>query len=239
MKNLAIVIPVFNEAKTIAKVVSDWSQIIEIDQLDLIIVNDGSSDQTLKILEDLKKDTLNLIVINKKNEGHGYAICEGYKYASQNNYQFIFQTDSDDQFFASDFVKLWSRKNDIHEIILGSRASRKDPFIRIFLSKVILRAILSIIFGKYIHDPNTPYRLIQRNFLISFMKINPEKYIAPNLIMSLFAKKIIKVNIKHRERNFGEQKWPIKKLINFGIRLIKDLYFFKILYAYYKTARCN
>ena len=227
MKKLAIVIPVYNEAKTIAKVVNDWSQIIEIDQLDLIIVNDGSSDQTLKILENLKKDTLNLIIINKKNEGHGYAICEGYKYASQNDYPFIFQTDSDDQFFASDFIKLWNKKNDIDEIILGSRASRKDPFIRVFLSKVILRTILSIFFGKYIHDPNIPYRLIHRNFLISFMKINPEKYIAPNLIMSLFAKNIIKININHKERNFDDQKWPIKKLINFGIKLIKDLYFFK------------
>ena len=227
MKNLAIVIPVYNEEKTIAKVVNDWSRIIEIDQLDLIIVNDGSNDETLKILENLKKDNLNLIIINKKNEGHGYAICEGYKYASQNNYPFIFQTDSDDQFFASDFIKLWNKKNKIQEIILGSRASRKDPFIRVFLSKVILRTILSIIFGKYIHDPNIPYRLINRDFLKSFIKINPKRYIAPNLIMSLFAKKIIKVNINHRERNFGDQKWPIKKLINFGTKLLKDIYYFK------------
>ena len=227
MKILAIVIPVYNEEKTIAKVVNDWSRIIEIDQLDLIIVNDGSNDQTLKILEDLKKDNLNLIIINKKNEGHGYAICEGYKYASQNNYPFIFQTDSDDQFFASDFIKLWNKKNKIQEIILGSRASRKDPFIRVFLSKVILRTILSIVFGKYIHDPNIPYRLINRDFLKSFIKINPKKYIAPNLIMSLFAKEIIKVNINHRERNFGNQKWPMKKLINFGTKLLKDIYYFK------------
>jgi dolichol-phosphate mannosyltransferase len=228
MKDLAIIIPVFNEEKTISKVVKDWSEIIETDQLDLIIVNDGSSDQTFKILENLKKNVLNLIVINKKNQGHGYAICEGYKFASQNNYHFIFQTDSDDQFFASDFIKLWNKKGNIFEIILGSRASRKDPFIRVFLSKVILRTLLSIFFGKYIHDANIPYRLINRKFLKTFLKINPEKYIAPNLIMSLFAKKIIKVNINHRMRIFGENQWPLKKLISFGIKLIKDLYFFKI-----------
>ena len=76
---------------------------------DLIIVNDGSTDNTKSILLDYKK-IKNLVVINKINEGHGKAVCDGYNFAIKKKYQFIFQTDSDNQFFASDFKKLWKKR---------------------------------------------------------------------------------------------------------------------------------
>lgn len=225
MKNLAITIPVFNEEKTIEKVVVGWSSVLDQSEFDIILINDGSIDNTQTILSDLEKKIKNLVIINKKNEGHGMSVIKGYKYAVDNNYSYIFQTDSDDQFSPTDFEKFWSKRNRLDEfdIILGSRKIRNDPILRIFLSKVILRNILKIFFGKNLVDPNIPYRLMSRNFTLKFLKTEPENYIAPNIIMSLFANDVLSIDVLHYKRIYGEVSWSIMKLYNFGKRLLSDL----------------
>ena len=231
MKNLALVIPVYNEEKTIQKVLEDWSIILDHSEFDIIIIDDGSTDRTQNILIDLKKKIQNLILISKKNEGHGPAVISGYEYAIKNDYKFIFQTDSDDQFFSDDFLKLWKikKKNDNLDIVLGERKKRNDPILRVFLSKIVLRQILKLVFGMNVADPNIPYRLISRDFLINFLSFNPNKYLAPNIIMTLLAKKIIFVEVRHAKRKHGQVKWPLIKIIKFGIRLLLELRNFKIL----------
>ena len=100
---------------------------------------------------------------------------------------------------------------------------RNDPILRIFLSKVILRNILKIFFGKNLVDPNIPYRLMSRNFTLKFLKTEPENYIAPNIIMSLFANDVLSIDVLHYKRIYGEVSWSIMKLYNFGKRLLSDL----------------
>ena len=80
-KELAVVIPVYNEEEAIKKVIDDWKKILPTKSFDLIIVNDGSTDNTKSILLDYKKKIKNLVVINKINEGHGKAVCDGYNFA--------------------------------------------------------------------------------------------------------------------------------------------------------------
>ena len=80
-KELAVVIPVYNEEEAIKKVIDDWKKILPIKSFDLVIINDGSTDNTKSILLDYKKKIKNLVVINKINEGHGKAVCDGYNFA--------------------------------------------------------------------------------------------------------------------------------------------------------------
>ena len=229
-KELAIIMPVYNEELGIEEVIKDWASVLSEKTFDLIVINDGSKDKTQSVISKLQNKINNLILINKINEGHGRAICKGYEYGVKKNYKYIFQTDSDGQFFSSDFVKIWEKRHSSdYEIILGNRLNRNDPFIRVFLSKVVLRTLLRIFFNKTVIDPNIPYRLMNRNFVEKFLKIKPENYIAPNIIMSLHAKKILFIKVKHAERSYGEIKWPLKKLIKFGLILLTDLkhYFLK------------
>lgn len=228
IKELAVVIPVYNENQTIKKVINDWANILSSKFFDLIIINDGSVDGTEIILKKLKRKISNLILINKKNEGHGLAICTGYYFALKNKYKYVFQTDSDDQFSSTDFKKIWSKKDSKkYDIILGNRINRDDPILRVFLSRIVLRFLLKITFKKDIIDPNIPYRLITSNFLNIFLKkIKPQKFIAPNIIMSLHAKKIFFIDVRHIKRAHGQVKWPLKKLIKFGISLLMDLNFY-------------
>ena len=224
MKELAIIIPTYNEELSIKKVIDDWSIILPKNEFDLIIIDDGSKDKTLEILRVKEKSTENLIVISKENGGHGAAICHGYEFSLKQNYKFIFQTDSDNQFFSSDFKTLWDRRDCFkYDIILGSRFKRNDPILRVFLSKFILRPLLKLFFKKNITDANVPYRLITSQFLKKFMSLNPIQYIAPNIIMTLHAENILFVNVRHAKRNFGAINWSLKKLIKFGVCLLKDL----------------
>ena len=80
-KKLAIVIPVYNEQESISNVINEWKNVIPENDLDLIIVNDGSTDNTQHILTQLEKTLDNLVIINKENGGFGSAINTGYKHA--------------------------------------------------------------------------------------------------------------------------------------------------------------
>ena len=104
-ENLYIVIPAYNEEETITAVAKKWHKIVEkIGQHSkLVIINDGSKDNTLKKLKTLTKTLPNLVVLNKENGGHGDTILYGYKYALNKKADYIFQTDSDDQTLPSEF----------------------------------------------------------------------------------------------------------------------------------------
>ena len=80
-KRLGIVIPVYNEEDIIEKVIYDWLTVAKKFNGFLIIINDGSTDNSIKILEKLKKINNRVLVINKKNSGHGPTVYMGYKIA--------------------------------------------------------------------------------------------------------------------------------------------------------------
>ena len=103
MKNkleLALVIPVFNEEQVIKTVIKKWLKTTEKINSKIIIINDGSTDKTKKIIESML--TKRIILINK-NSGHGPSITYGYNEALKLKPKYIFQVDSDDQFHSSDF----------------------------------------------------------------------------------------------------------------------------------------
>ena len=83
--------------------------------------------------------------------------------------------------------------------------------------------MLKIFFGKYVIDPNIPYRLIKTKFMCEFIKLEPQKFIAPNIIMTLHANKVFFVRVKHSKRSYGEISWPLKKLIKFLFILLSYL----------------
>ncbi len=222
-KDLAIIIPVYNEEDNIGKVINDWKKILPKRKFDIIVMNDGSRDNTKIILNKIIKKNSNIKLINKLNGGHGETIYLGYKYALKKKYKFIFQVDSDDQFSPLDFKKLWKLRNNSFDIIMGNRFNRKDPFVRIFLSKIVLRLFFLIYFKKKVMDANIPYRLMKKEFLNNFIRKSSKKYIAPNILMTLYAKKIISLKVRHFQRSKGDIKWSLSKLYSFGKTLIIEI----------------
>ena len=225
---LAIIIPVFNEEDIIEKVINDWLIIAKKFDGFIIVINDGSSDNSLKILKRINKKSNRLIIINKKNSGHGPTVYTGYKIALKKKYNFIFQVDSDDQFFSKDFNKLWKLR-DSNLLILGFRKKRYDSFHRLIITR-ILKVFNLILFRKFIQDANIPYRLIGYEFLKKNLKFIGSKSLAPNILISIKAAKDNKIKsliVSHKERLTG-QVWIVKfNLIKFMLKVFIEIINFK------------
>ena len=225
---LAIIIPVFNEQDIIEKVINDWLFIAKKFDGFIIVINDGSSDNSLKIIKKINKKNKRLIIINKKNSGHGPAVYTGYEMALKKKFKFIFQVDSDDQFFSKDFDKLWQLRDD-NLLILGFRKKRYDSFHRLIITR-ILKVFNLILFRKFVPDANIPYRLIGYKFLKKNFKFISSKSLAPNILISIKAakdKKIKSLVVSHKERLTG-QVWIVKfHLIKFMIKVFIEIINFK------------
>jgi len=232
---LSIVMPAYNEQDCIEKVVFNWTSFLKNkfpnDQTTLIVINDGSKDNTKILLDKLETEVSNLTVINQKNGGHGNAVVNGYRKALELNSQYIFQTDSDDQFVSDDFDKLWNKK-DQSQFILGYREVRHDAGVRLFITK-FLRGTISLIYGTYIMDSNIPFRLIRGTFLQKLMNQLPDpEPFAPNIFLSVMAKKsgqeTFDIPITHKDRETGTVsivKWNLWKVC---IRSFNELLRFRM-----------
>ena len=149
MKNkldLILVIPVFNEEKIIKEVIKNWLKALKKINFKIIIVNDGSRDNSKKVIKSILSNKIKLL--NKKNSGHGPTITYGYKMALKLKPNFIFQVDSDDQFYTSDFKTFWSKRYN-YDFIIGHRLIRNDPFHRLVVTRLLKLLILTF-FGFFV-----------------------------------------------------------------------------------------
>ncbi len=235
MTFLSIVMPAYNEQDCIEKVVHNWTSFLKNrfpgQNTTLIVINDGSKDNTKVLLDKLQREVTHLTVVNQKNGGHGNAVVNGYRKALELNSEYVFQTDSDDQFVSDDFDKLWAKK-DQSQFILGYREVRHDAGVRLFITK-FLRGTISLVYGAFIMDSNIPFRLIRGSFLKKLMDQlpNPEPF-APNIFLSVMAKKsgqeTFDIPITHKDRETGEVsivKWNLWKVC---IRSFKELLRFRM-----------
>lgn len=219
---LSIVMPAYNEEEVIEVVVEQWTSMLTrefpTDTTRLIVVNDGSRDQTGTILDSIKSRYPKLMVVHQPNGGHGNAVVNGYRQAVAIDSEYVFQTDSDDQFITEDFRKLWAKRND-SPFILGYREERFDAPARLFITR-ILRLSIALIYGTYIKDSNIPFRLIRGDFLRKMLGQLPEPTpFAPNIFLAVMAKKAgfntFDLPITHKERQTGTVsilKWKLLKV---------------------------
>lgn len=226
--NLYIVIPAYNEEENIELVVEEWHDVVDKIGNDskLVIINDGSKDNTLKALKSLQKTYNNLTVLDKANGGHGDTILYGYNYALEQKADYIFQTDSDGQTLASEFWDFWEERKQ-YDAIIGYRNNREDGFSRIVVTKT-LKLILFLIFHCWITDANTPYRLMKRSVLNKYYKQIPEHFNLSNVLLTVLLikdnAKVVFKKITFRPRQGGVNSINLKKITKIGINAIRDFY---------------
>ena len=230
MKNkleLIVVIPVFNEEQIIKNVIKKWLKKLENINFKIIIINDGSTDKTKEVIKSSR--TRKIILINKKNSGHGPTVTFGYKKALKLKPKYIFQVDSDDQFYASDFTNFWKKRKD-YNFIIGYRQMRNDPLHRLILTR-ILRVINLVFFGVYVKDVNVPFRLMCFDVLKDSMKTIKSQTKIPNVFLSLFAFKYFRCRteiVKHKKRITGKVVLVNLNLIKFCLKSFFELIIFRV-----------
>lgn len=181
-RELAVVMPVYNEEACVAKVVDAWHS--ELSRLKInfvmIIINDGSQDGTRQSLAQFETDE-RVRIINKENSGHGPTVLMGYGMAV-NEAQWVFQTDSDNEISPTSFNDLWARRDNF-DALFGFRKGLEKGLSRKLIS-LVSRLTVRMLFGRGVFDVNIPYRLIRAPILQRIVQQIPYDTFAPNIIIS-------------------------------------------------------
>lgn len=228
--SLYIIIPAYNEEDNITQCVNDWYPIIEKYNSDgksrLVIINDGSKDNTYEKLQELAKTRPLLLVLTKENGGHGSTVLFGYRYAIDRKADWIFQTDSDGQTNPDEFHKFWLNRND-YDVILGNRIERGDGKDRKFVENTVC-FLLKLFFGVKVKDANAPFRLMKTSLVAKYIGKLPENFNIPNIMFTTYfvyhEEKVLFLPITFKPRQGGVNSINPKKIIKIGWKAVKDFW---------------
>ena len=216
---ILVVIPAYNEAENIEKVLKEIKK--DIDYADILVINDCSKDNTYEIV---KKNGVKCIT-NVFNMRYAMAVQVGIKYAYQNGYDYVIQMDGDGQHIASEAEKLYKEaKKTNADIVIGSRYLKDMgypcPLFRRIGTKMFEKMI-KLFTKRRIADPLSGFQCLNRSVIEKYAKIgNYPEFPDANLVieMLLTGYKIVEVPVKMRLRESGESMHsgiikPIKYMI--------------------------
>jgi glycosyltransferase involved in cell wall biosynthesis len=157
--SISLIFPVHNESFIIEQTLRNYVAELEtrVEDLEVIVAEDGSQDDTKSVLERLSKELPIKVVMSDERKGYQQAVVDAISHASKD---WLFIVDSDYQFAAIDFWRLEPHRRN-HDIVLGMKSPRRDPLYRIVLSRGynwLMRVFLDIPY----RDMDTGFRLIRR-----------------------------------------------------------------------------
>ncbi len=223
--SISIVVPIYNEENTIARVILLAEVVAKkyTRDYEIIVVNDGSTDRTLEILETLQKEySFIKIYSHAKNRGIGEALRTAYTYVTKD---FIFLNSADEQVLMTELEKFIPYALD-YQIVIGNRKNRKDGVIRIGVAW-IYRYLLSLLFGTDIAWDINSMKLYQKKVFSELVLESKSAFIEAEIILKGMEKgyRIKTVDIEHASRSFGNgsgNKWRAVS------RQLKDLFLYTL-----------
>ena len=228
-RELALVMPVYNEAGIITDVVRKWTAELQRLKIDyqIHVYNDGSRDNTLRILNVIAAENKRLIVHDKPNSGHGPTVLRAYN--ENISAEWIFQIDSDDEIGTEKFGEIWNNRSK-YDFLIGRRIKSEQPLERKIIS-FVSRLTVWILYGNKIFDVNCPYRLMRSEVFKDIYRSLPEDLFAPNVIISGI------VSLK----NINASEIPVQYVNRTtGEISIKKMKLFKAaLKSFYQTIECR
>ena len=225
LKDVAVVIPVFNEEKLIGECIDEWLNVLDSVNLnyEILIIDDGSSDATISIVERYG-DNQNIQAIIKQNEGHGPTILAGYKRAV-GIAEWVFQADSDNEISPNQFSALWSRRQG-QDAVIAWRQGRDQTTVRRLVT-FFARVTTKVLFRCHLRDVNIPFRLIRSETLTILLEKIPSDTFAPNIALSgalsLMNYQVEECPVVFNERIVGESSLSNLGAVRKGGRALLEL----------------
>jgi glycosyltransferase involved in cell wall biosynthesis len=192
---------------------------------EIIFVDDGSTDKTLKVLEEIHHQDERVKVIKlRKNFGQTAALSAGFDYAEG---EIIVSMDGDLQHNPRDLPKLLKKIEEGYDIVSGWREARKDPFFTRKLPSRVANWLIHLISGVDIHDFGTTFKAYRREIIKNIRLYGELHRFIPALASQLGAS-ITEVPIENIPRKFGKSSYNLSRVI----RVIFDLITVKFLISY-------
>jgi len=223
---LSVVVPFFNEEKNVKNAADSLVKYIrELNiSYEIIMVNNGSSDSTLKIIDKLIKKNKNLKKVDLiKNQGYGGGILSGLKIASGNYIGFI---DGDMKFSYENIVKAYKKiKEENVDLCKGVRIRRVNNFKRNMYS-IPYNLLVNILFFTNIKDINAKPKLMSKECYTD-LNIKSKDWFIDTEIMLKINKKGYKYKdflLEYKKRKAGVSNIKVSAIIQF----LKNLFLFKL-----------
>jgi glycosyltransferase involved in cell wall biosynthesis len=224
---LSVVIPIRNEAPSLVELHRELSEVLGGlgRPYEILIVDDGSTDESFAILSRLQALDTHLRVIRlRRNFGQTAAFAAGFDHARG---RLIVTSDGDLQNDPRDIPKLLEALDRGHDIVCGWRKVRKDAFLSRRLPSTVANRLISIATGVHLHDYGCSLKVFRAE-VVKPLNLYGEMHRFLPAIASEQGVSIAEVVVNHRERRHGRSKYGIGRTI----RVMLDLLTVKFLLSY-------
>jgi len=207
--SLSVFFPAYNDAPSLPGLVEKTFAVLweQVDDFEVIVVNDGSRDNTAEVLAVLagKYWPRLRVITHAKNLGYGAALRSGFAAASK---ELVFYTDGDGQYDVGELPALLEEMTPEVGLVNGYKLERHDPWHRIFIGNVYNR-LARLLFRIRIRDIDCDFRLIRRGLLEEIRLNSTSGTICVELVRKLELSPcgVVEVGVHHYPRLHGRSQF--------------------------------
>jgi glycosyltransferase involved in cell wall biosynthesis len=215
---LSVIIPLYNEEENVQILYEKLRESLTplVKEYEILFVDDGSSDRTLSILEEIQSKDNRIVVLSlRRNFGQTAAFAAGFDFARGD---IVITMDGDLQNDPADISKLLELTKD-HDLVSGWRKKRKDPFFRRRLPSVVANWLISNVTGVKLHDYGCSLKAYRRD-VIKNLKLYGEMHRFIPAVASWYGVRVAEVEVAHHPRLKGRSKYGISRMIKVVLDLI-------------------
>ncbi|MEZ2685092.1 undecaprenyl-phosphate 4-deoxy-4-formamido-L-arabinose transferase [Proteus vulgaris] len=222
IKKVSVVIPVYNEEESLPQLlertIKSCKQLKQ--AYELILVDDGSSDNSAKMLEEaaaIEENHVIAIILNR-NYGQHSAIMAGFNQADGD---LIITLDADLQNPPEEIPRLVITAEEGYDVVGTRRRNRQDSWFRKTASKMI-NSMITKATGRSMGDYGCMLRAYRRHIVEAMLQCHERSTFIP-ILANTFARRTIEIDVAHAEREYGDSKYSFLKLINLMYDLLTCL----------------
>ena len=230
ISSLSAVFPAYNDGGTIASMVAAANIACRqvTDDFEIIVVNDGSSDYTATMLEEILGKYPQLHVLtHSSNQGYGAALRSGFATAKKD---WVFYTDGDSQYNPLELVNLVDALKEGVDLVNGYKLARNDSWMRILIGRAY-HYLVKFLFNIPIRDVDCDFRLIPRNVLVDIDLKSVSGAICLEMVKKIADAGYVfaEVPVNHYSRKYGVSQFFVPWRVLRTLRQIAQLYWMLVI----------
>ncbi len=226
---ISIIIPSYNEAESLPKLIEEIREVMEAKKYsyEIIIIDDGSTDNTRELLDSISASDKNCKVIHfRRNSGQTAAMMAGIDHCRGD---IIIPIDADLQNDPADIPLLIDKLNEGYDVCSGWRINRKDNTILRTFPSVIANFFIRLISGVKLNDYGCTLKAYRRE-IMQDIRLYGEMHRFVPIYASWNGARVTQIPVNHRPRQYGKSKYGLKRTVKVAL----DLVVVKFIQAYFQ-----